>query len=124
MISLTKLTKRLQEKSHSFTTEANTGERNNVGQAPDATMNVNTSDRKKKIEEIHDFSFNSLDKRRNEDNCEDKKNIRCQVSVVSGFGFLVHRYVFCLHISIELNRLLFVDQPELKSSGDLPKSLN
>lgn len=124
MISLTKLTKRLQEKSHYFTTEANIGERNNVGQPPDATLNVNTSDRKKKIEEIHDFSFNSLDKRRNEDNGEVKKNIRCQVSVVSGFWFLVHRYVSCLHISIELNRLFFIDQPELKSSGDLPKSVN
>ena len=124
MISPMKLTKRLQEKSHSFTKEANIDERNNVGQPPDVTLNVNTSGRKKKIEEIHDFSFNSLDKRRNEDNCEDKKNFRCQVSVVSGFGFLVHRYVFCLHISAELNRLFFVDQPELKSSGDLAKSVN
>ena len=102
----------------------NIGERNNVGQSPDATLNVNIRERKRKIQGIHEFIFNSLDKIKNEGNCEDKKIIRCQVSVVSGFGSLFHRKVICLHIALALNRLFFIDQPELKLSGGLPKFVN
>ena len=110
--------------TRSFTTEANVDERNDVNQLSDAILNVNISDRKRKIQEIHDFIFNSLDKIKNEGNCEDKKIVRCQVSVVSEFGSLVHRYVICLHIALALNRLFFIDQPELKSFGGLPKFVN
>ena len=78
------------------------------------------NEKEKKLKEIHDFIFNSLDKIKNSGNCDEKKIIRCHASVVSGFGSLVHRYVICLHIALALNRIFFIEQKQFSSFGGLP----
>ena len=80
----------------------------------------NLNENEKKLKEIHDFIFNSLDKIKNSGNCDEKKIIRCHASVVSGFGSLVHRYVICLHIALALNRIFFIEQKQFSYFGGLP----
>nr|ADR32105.1 fucosyl_transferase [Hydractinia symbiolongicarpus] len=71
----------------------------------------------RRLKDIHDFIYETLDKLQNEGDCEEKKIVQCHNSVMSGFGSTIHRHVICLHIAFALGRAFFIEHDYSSFNG-------
>lgn len=65
------------------------------------------------IQNVHHMVYQTLDQLQNEENCEDKKIIRCTYSGDGDFASVMEKYAICLQISFATKRMYFIDY-ELK----------
>ncbi|XP_057311333.1 uncharacterized protein LOC130649132 isoform X1 [Hydractinia symbiolongicarpus] len=70
------------------------------------------------IQYVHDMVYETLDQLQNEENCEEKKIIRCTYSGDGDFASIMKKYAICLQIAFATKRMYFIDyEPKYNNLG-------
>ena len=74
-------------------------------------------ERTKKLKEIHDSIYSTLNRLQTQVECNKTKIIRCHNSLMSGFGSSINRHVICLHIAFSLERSFIITHDDIGFNG-------